>query len=286
MSILVARWLPTRTKGKESRRKNDVYSLISLFESSSFSSSSRRLRRATINDQRSTTIIKHDKTRFPAILCYTRGDGQRRTVHPIVHSMCFHSPTIRIIQCVHVQSLKCTSTDTLVLLLATVPHTPAVYPYSSTAHFPTPTTPSPAPRNLLKPRKGWSLILHQNAHFRSEADPQGLLGTMFSRRDPNRVLPGSILTINTWASTRKTRSTAFSGVLIGVRRRGIDTSVRVRNIIGRVGVETNFKIYSPLIRDVSVVRRAGTRHGPKAFRQSKAYFVRERPELLKSISEK
>jgi large subunit ribosomal protein L19 len=87
----------------------------------------------------------------------------------------------------------------------------------------------------------------------------------------------------------------FSGVLIASRRRhqGRDTSIRLRNLVGRTGVEMSFKVFSPLIKDIKVVQRAET-SGPavlgkdgvelprrkpalRAARRAKMYFVRDQP---------
>ena len=69
--------------------------------------------------------------------------------------------------------------------------------------------------------------------------------------------------------------------------------IRLRNLVGRTGVEVSFKVFSPLVKDIKVVQRAET-SGPavvgkdgvelprrkpalRAARRAKMYFVRDQP---------
>lgn len=84
-------------------------------------------------------------------------------------------------------------------------------------------------------------------------------------------------------------------MLIALRRRhaGRDTSFRLRNLVGRTGVEVAYKVFSPLIANIKIVSRA-TFSGPKvvdrngvegqrkkptlrASKRAKMYFVRDQP---------
>jgi large subunit ribosomal protein L19 len=90
----------------------------------------------------------------------------------------------------------------------------------------------------------------------------------------------------------KTHSTSFSGVLMGVRRGGVETSFILRNVINKLGVEMTFKVCSPLIKDIQIVKRArgngkakpGAPTGLREFRRAKTYFIRDRPEVLRNIA--
>jgi len=140
---------------------------------------------------------------------------------------------------------------------------------------------------LHSPRKGWSIIQHLNEAQKAERDSENLLGTLFSRKDPLRLRTGSIITVTSWNNADKASTTVFSGVLMGIRRRGVDTAFRLRNIINRLGIEIQFKVLSPLIKEIKVVRRAqkGTNKGSvKALRQANAYYLRDRPELLRNLA--
>lgn len=168
----------------------------------------------------------------------------------------------------------------------------STYPFSSTATV-IPTSPTPPPKTS-------SLLTTLNTHLNTQT-PNGVLhSTLFSRRHPERLLPGSVVTISTY-STPPTpanptpSSSSFSGVLIALRRRhaGRDTSLRLRNLVGRTGVEVSYKVSSPMIKEIKVVSRATTsgavvvdkqgresRRKPalRAEKRAKLYFVRDQPD--------
>lgn len=61
----------------------------------------------------------------------------------------------------------------------------------------------------------------------------------------------------------------FSGVLLAIKRKGIDTSITLRNNLTRVSVEMQCKIYSPNISSIEIVRRR-----EKRARRAKLYYMR------------
>lgn len=167
------------------------------------------------------------------------------------------------------------------------------YPFSSTVQvLPTPSTPLPKPTD--------SLLRTLNAHLTSQHSNATAYLDLFSRRSKQRLLPGSVLTVTSYSTpptpaNPSPAATVFSGVLIASRRRhqGRDTSIRLRNLVGRTGVEMSFKVFSLLIKDIKVVQRAET-SGPaimgkdgvelprrkpalRAARRAKMYFVRDQP---------
>lgn len=171
------------------------------------------------------------------------------------------------------------------------------YPFSSSAvvvaESPLPSPPALAPL-------GDSLMRHLNTHLASFHPNQTQYATWFSRRHKDRVLPGSVLTVTSYTSLPTSANPSpstntFSGVLMAIRRRhaGQDTSIRLRNLVGRTGVELSYKIWSPMVKSVKIVSRA-TNSGPavvgkdgvekdrkkpaiKAARRAKMYFVRDQP---------
>jgi large subunit ribosomal protein L19 len=128
--------------------------------------------------------------------------------------------------------------------------TTGAYPFSSTAVVAAPATIAPTTDGL---RQGRGLMAHIHQTL-PPADKQHLLKTLFSRRNPRRVLPGSILTV-----TLEHAPTVFTGVLIAVRRRGPDTSFVLRNVVQRTGVEVQFFVGSPHLKEVRVDKRASGR---------------------------
>ncbi|KAK4049499.1 hypothetical protein OIO90_005450 [Microbotryomycetes sp. JL221] len=177
----------------------------------------------------------------------------------------------------------------------------AEYPFSSKAHV-VPPAPTQPPEELQD-----SLLRTLNAHLTSFHPKADQYSTWFSRRSKDRILPGSVLTVTSYSSAPTPSNPSpstnqFSGVLIGMRRRhaGRDTSIRLRNMVGRTGVELSYKVFSPLIKDITVVSRA-TRSGPaildksgreigrrkpalRAARRAKMFFVRDQPSRLVGVA--
>ena len=114
-------------------------------------------------------------------------------------------------------------------------------------------------------------------------EKQNIMGTLFSKDHPDRVRPGSVLTVNLTHAP-----TSFSGVLISVRRRGADTSFVLRNVVQRTGVEMQFFVNSPHVKDIVVVSRAGAagngKKKHKGLRKAKLFYLRDSPERMTAVS--
>ncbi|KAL0634999.1 hypothetical protein Q9L58_006028 [Maublancomyces gigas] len=95
-------------------------------------------------------------------------------------------------------------------------------------------------------------------------DPSGARQKMFSRHNKDSIRPGDILQV------RRRNGDPFSGVLLNIRRRGIDTGFLLRDQLTRVGVEMWFKLYSPAIEDIDLVQRKA-----KKARRAKLYYMRQ-----------
>ena len=75
------------------------------------------------------------------------------------------------------------------------------------------------------------------------------------------------------------RLQAFEGVVIGRRKRGLNSSFTVRKISHGVGVERTFQTHSPLVESVKILRRGDVR-------QAKLYYLRKLAGRAARISEK
>lgn len=156
------------------------------------------------------------------------------------------------------------------------------YPFSSTALV-LPVPSGPRPKTLLK---GKNLMEYLHKTTLSERVRQ-MIEVDFSRRHPNRIRAGSVLTV-----TLEHPPHTFSGVLIAIRRKGADTSILLRNIVQRTGVEMRFFLNSPTIKNIKVIQRAGGTPPPgeegvkmgKAMARSKLYFLRDYPSKMNAIS--
>ncbi|KAL7273937.1 hypothetical protein RUND412_003184 [Rhizina undulata] len=103
-------------------------------------------------------------------------------------------------------------------------------------------------------------------------DPTGTRQKLFSRHNPDAIRVGDILQV------RRKNAEPFAGVLMNIRRRGVDTGFLLRNQVTRVGVEIWFKLYSPLIEGIDVVQRKGKRS-----RRAKLYYLRKPGHDLGSV---
>jgi ribosomal protein L19 len=144
------------------------------------------------------------------------------------------------------------------------------YPFSKTALI----RPEPfiAPPAALKQGKGLMPYLLKSL---PTPEKQQMLRTLFSRQSNKQLYPGSIITV-----TADHAPVTFTGVLLAIRRRGPDTSFVVRNIIQRTGVEMQFFVNSPHVKDIKVLQKP-----PKGrMRRAKLYYLRDSPEKMTALA--
>lgn len=75
------------------------------------------------------------------------------------------------------------------------------------------------------------------------------------------------------------RLQAFEGVVIAIRRRGLNSAFTVRKVSHGEGVERVFQTYSPLIESIAVLRLGDVR-------RAKLYFLRKLAGKAARIKEK
>jgi large subunit ribosomal protein L19 len=80
-------------------------------------------------------------------------------------------------------------------------------------------------------------------------DPTGGRTHLFNKMNPECAKVGDILLV------RLKNGDPYAGVCINIRRRGVDTAILLRNELTRVGVEMWYKIYSPSVEGIEVVKR-------------------------------
>jgi large subunit ribosomal protein L19 len=124
---------------------------------------------------------------------------------------------------------------------------------------------------------------HVNEQLLQSYDPEHLRKTLFSRRNPRRLKAGSVVSVSSYTDGTKTQSTVFSGVLLGIGRKGVDTSFTLRNIVNRTGVEMKFKVHSPLIKRIEVIKEANKK-GLKDLKRAKVYYLRDKPGIMNQIA--
>lgn len=124
---------------------------------------------------------------------------------------------------------------------------------------------------------------HVNEQLLEVYDPERLRKTLFSRRNPLRLKAGSVVSVASYTDATKSSSTVFSGVLLGVSRKGLDTSFTLRNIVNRTGVEMKFKVHSPMIKKIEVIKEANGK-GLKLLKRAKVNYLRDKPGIMNQIA--
>src|SRR5687768_16888729 len=91
----------------------------------------------------------------------------------------------------------------------------------------------------------------------------------YLRSDVPAFRAGDTLRVNVRQKEgEKARLQAFEGVCIARRGSGVSATFTVRKVSGGIGVERIFPVHSPMIGDITVVRRG-------VVRRAKLYYLRE-----------
>ena len=100
------------------------------------------------------------------------------------------------------------------------------------------------------------------------------------RTDLPSFRPGDtvVVSVKVKEGTR-TRLQAFEGVVMGVKKGGINGSFIVRKISNGIGVERTFQTHSPIIDSIAVKRKGDVR-------QAKLFYLRERSGKSARIKER
>lgn len=92
--------------------------------------------------------------------------------------------------------------------------------------------------------------------------------------------PGDTVIVNvSVVEGERKRAQAYEGVVIAIRKRGLNSAFTVRKISSGEGVERTFQTYSPLIASIEVKRKG-------AVRRAKLYYMRGRSGKSARIREK
>lgn len=92
--------------------------------------------------------------------------------------------------------------------------------------------------------------------------------------------PGDTVTVQVKVKEgNRERLQAFEGVVIAIRKRGLNSAFTVRKISHGEGVERVFQTHSPAIASIAVKRKGDVR-------RAKLYYLRERSGKSARIKEK
>lgn len=145
----------------------------------------------------------------------------------------------------------------------------AKVPYDSKIRNHTPSPIKIHPAIAGPPQKDTMAAVSQTLLAR--CDPSGERRTMISRKDPKSLRPGQVLSIYAYNNyPALTPISVFSGYLIGIKRSGVESSIRLRSRVMRVGTEMRFPVFSPTIKEIKVIKETP----PKKIRRAKLFYMR------------
>ena len=72
------------------------------------------------------------------------------------------------------------------------------------------------------------------------------------------------------------RESRFTGICIARRNRGVGSSFTLRTVLANSAVERTFPLYSPLIKEMTVLDR-------KRVRRAKLFYLRHKPISMSRV---
>ena len=117
----------------------------------------------------------------------------------------------------------------------------------------------------------------------NEKSPSQIISSFESQQmktDVPDFRPGDTLVVSVKVKEgERTRLQAFEGVVMGVKKAGLNSSFIVRKISSGIGVERTFQTHSPMIDSIKVKRKGDVR-------QAKLFYLRERSGKSARIKER
>ncbi|KAF4121268.1 large subunit ribosomal protein L19 [Geosmithia morbida] len=98
----------------------------------------------------------------------------------------------------------------------------------------------------------------------AKLDPTGARTRLFSKKYPDSANVGDVLMVTPRSGE------PFAGVLMQIRRRGVDTAIQLRGQLMRVSTEMWYKIYSPTVTAIDIIWRR-----PKRARRARLTYLRK-----------
>ncbi|KAF5321269.1 hypothetical protein D9619_000964 [Psilocybe cf. subviscida] len=148
---------------------------------------------------------------------------------------------------------------------------PTAYPFSKTALIPPP--PPVQPTEALQ--KGKGLMEHIKKTLYSSPEKGVMMQKLLNRKSPEQLRVGSIVSVISAQAPN-----TFNGVLMAIRRRGPDSSIRVRNILQRTGTELQFFLNNPHLKEIKVLRPPPRR----VMRRAKLFYLRNSPDKMTMLA--
>ncbi|OLL22971.1 54S ribosomal protein subunit img1, mitochondrial [Neolecta irregularis DAH-3] len=108
-------------------------------------------------------------------------------------------------------------------------------------------------------------------------DPRNERRFLFDRSSASSIRAGAVVQVDYLNYPTKTQS-SFTGVIMAIKRRGIETSFRLRNKVSTTGVEIVFPLYSPMVQGIKVLQHSWQ----KRTRRAKLFYLRKPKHDIKS----
>lgn len=110
-------------------------------------------------------------------------------------------------------------------------------------------------------------------------NPLDVVAEKYTNREIPEFRPGDTVRVNVKIQEGdKFRIQAFEGVVLGVKKRGLQSTFTVRKVSFGYGVERVFPLYSPMIESIERLKRGRVR-------RAKLYYLRERKGKAARIRE-
>lgn len=110
-------------------------------------------------------------------------------------------------------------------------------------------------------------------------NPVELVEKKYMDREVPDFRPGDTVRVNVRIREgEKFRIQAFEGAVIGLKKRGLQSTFTVRKVTFGYGVERIFPLYSPMIESIEVIKRGRVR-------RAKLYYLRQRKGKAARIRE-
>jgi large subunit ribosomal protein L19 len=107
--------------------------------------------------------------------------------------------------------------------------------------------------NFDKPRM--QLLAALDLEHRQRADPEGLKSRLLDTSSPDAIRIGDQITIETIKSRSYPKSLNFTGICKKITQNGYTSAIGIETVIMGTTINMKFKVYSPLVRNISILKR-------------------------------
>eukprot|EP00250_Pteridium_aquilinum_P001323 c11531_g1_i1 orf=286-846(-) len=106
------------------------------------------------------------------------------------------------------------------------------------------------------------------AHIMQILDREAVAEAKALRPVPE-LRPGDVVQLRVEVPENKRRVSSFRGIVMAIRRSGLQSTFRIRRFLAGVGVELLFPLYSPNIKEMKVLEH-------RRVRRNKLYYMRDK----------